>query len=84
MPDPRDIVEIPGVENPARGMQPADSAETSARPWLGIFFRCCHVYGRIYRAPDSAQYVGRCPRCLSEVRARVGPGGTSRRIFFAQ
>lgn len=82
MPDPRDIVEIAGVANPSRGM-PASSSRPG-RPWLGVYFRCCHVYGRMHRTPDGRRYTGRCPRCLAEVQALIGPGGTTRRIFTAE
>lgn len=56
---------------------------TGAKRWLGVWFRCCHVYGRMYRAPAGERYVGHCPKCGSEVGARVGEGGTSRRFFEA-
>lgn len=89
--DRRDIVDIPGVESPGRpapsngkagvgGAKPAGEA----RPWLGVYFRCCHVYSRMYRQPGSSRYLGNCPRCGAEVRATVGEGGTSQRMFFAE
>ncbi|RMH29290.1 MAG: hypothetical protein D6693_02260 [Planctomycetota bacterium] len=59
------------------------SAPRPARPWLSVWFRCCHVYARVYRAPTGDRYVGRCPRCGGEVSARIGPGGTTRRFFEA-
>lgn len=65
----------------ANGPRPAGA---SGRPWIGVFFRCCHVYSRIYRNAAGSAYTGRCPRCSSEVTARVGSGGTQRRIFFAE
>jgi hypothetical protein len=49
--------------------------------WLGIHFRCCNVYARIYRSPDGRRYEGQCPGCGAPVHARVGQGGTSRRFF---
>lgn len=51
------------------------------RAWLGIFFRCCSQYGRIYKNAAGTMYVGRCPRCGCEVSARVGEGGTDQRFF---
>ena len=54
---------------------------TVKRQFLGIFFECCHVYGRIYKNKDGSAYVGRCPKCLRSVRVRVGGEGTSRRFF---
>lgn len=54
------------------------------RPYIGIWFTCCGVYQRVYRRPDVRVYNGRCPRCLRAVRLRVGPGGTSCRMFTAE
>ncbi|MBT8484073.1 MAG: hypothetical protein HKO59_02565 [Phycisphaerales bacterium] len=54
------------------------------RPFLSIWFKCCHAYGRLYRNAEATAYEGRCPRCGSAVRARIGPGGTSRRMFVAE
>lgn len=49
--------------------------------YLGIMFNCCSVYSRIYKNKDGTAYVGRCPRCLKNVRIPVGEGGTSERFF---
>ncbi len=85
MPDPRDIVDIPGVRGP--NAAPAASEQPQAHgkgtPFLSIWFRCCHVYARIYRNRDHTAYEGRCPRCAAPVRARIGAGGVSQRIFEA-
>ena len=53
------------------------------RSYLGIMFECCGVYARIYKNKEGTAYVGRCPRCLKQVRIRVGEGGTSCRFFRA-
>lgn len=92
-PDPRDIVDIAGI----RDRQPTPEARSPAearaaiaarraepgRPWISVWFRCCHVYARIYRNPQATAYDGACPRCSARVHAQVGPGGTSQRIFEA-
>lgn len=49
--------------------------------FLGVMFNCCSVYTRIYKNKDGTAYVGRCPRCLKNVRIPVGQGGTSERFF---
>jgi hypothetical protein len=54
------------------------------RPFLSVWYRCCHVYGRMYRNASGTAYVGRCPRCGGPVRALIGPEGTSNRTFIAE
>ena len=51
------------------------------RSFLGIWFDCCHTYGRLYKNKAGTAYVGRCPRCLRSVTVRIGGEGTSRRFF---
>ncbi len=71
-------------DTPAR--QPHRPGQNSAdhRRWLGIFFKCCSVYGRIYRNAHGTAYQGGCPRCGAAVRAQVGTHGTSQRFFEAE
>lgn len=83
MTDRRDIVDIEGVANPAGIGRGASAQESSRRAWLGIYFKCCRVYGRIYKNRACTEYVGQCPRCRSEVRALIGAGGTNKRFFEA-
>ncbi|TVQ61942.1 MAG: hypothetical protein EA379_05805 [Phycisphaerales bacterium] len=52
-------------------------------PWLSVWFRCCHAYGRMYRNASRTAYEGACPRCGAHVRALIGREGTSRRMFEA-
>jgi hypothetical protein len=92
--DRRDIVDIRGVgappgpeESVRRGDDVAAGIVTDAggksRAFLGVWFRCCHVYGRMYKTDDGTRYLGSCPKCGASVKACVGEGGTSRRIFEA-
>lgn len=62
----------------------SDTNDTSKkRAFLGIWFECCHVYGRLYKNKTETAYVGRCPRCLRPVSVRISKDGdgTSRRFF---
>ena len=58
-------------------------SERAGRPFIGVHFRCCNAYARIYRNAGGTAYEGRCPRCLRPIRALVGPGGTTQRLFEA-
>jgi len=64
--------------------EPGDESADAPRPYIGVHFECCGVYARIYRQHDTMVYLGRCPRCLRQVRVRVGPGGTNARLFHAR
>jgi hypothetical protein len=57
------------------------TAAATPRPFIGVHFRCCNRYQRIYRNRAGTAYEGRCPKCFRTVRATVGPGGTSQRFF---
>jgi hypothetical protein len=62
----------------------ASETKTGKRPWIGIMFECCAIYSRLYRAPGSKEYRGRCPRCLRAIHLPVGEGGTDLRQFRAK
>lgn len=87
MPDDGDILEIGGrrMRGPARDARPEDAwdDEGARNRFLSVWFRCCHVYGRMQRDPRRSAYVGRCPRCGAAVRATIGEGGTRQRVFEA-
>ena len=58
-----------------------DSKESSKRAFIGVWFECCNTYGRLYKNANGTMYVGRCPKCLRPVTARIGAEGTNRRFF---
>ena len=82
------IVEISGLEG-AEGSLGGSSAKDASgaeagKPWLSVFWKCCHTYSRVYRNRKGDAYEGRCPKCGSPVRATIGPGGVSTRFFTAE
>lgn len=70
------------------GMEYGETRPPGALPprrrFLSVWYRCCHVYGRMYRNQAGTAYTGRCPRCGVPVRAGIGPHGTDRRMFVAE
>ncbi len=51
--------------------------------FLGIMFECCNVYARIYKNKEGTYYVGRCPKCMKQIKIKVGENGTNQRFFKA-
>lgn len=54
------------------------------RPFVGIVFKCCGVYARIFRNEEATAYEGHCPSCGRPVRIPIHPRGTKRRFFAAR
>jgi hypothetical protein len=55
-----------------------------SKKFLGIYFECCHVYGRLYQNIQGTHYVGRCPKCMANLKVPIGEKGSNRRFFKAQ
>ncbi len=55
----------------------------AARPFLGIQYKCCQTYGRLYRTTSGTSYEGRCPKCGKLLSVPIGSGGTGQRFFSA-
>ena len=49
----------------------SDPKKRTPRPFLGVQFRCCRIYGRIYRNARGDAFAGHCPGCLSPCRVRI-------------
>jgi hypothetical protein len=47
------------------------SKAKSERPWKGVLFPCCGVYGRIYRSVASGLFEGNCPKCGQAAKASL-------------
>jgi hypothetical protein len=54
------------------------------RPFLGIHFKCCNVYARIYLNAAGKAFAGNCPRCARPIRVRVGEEGSTSKFWSAE
>lgn len=53
------------------------------RPYLGIHFKCCNVYARIYLNKKGDMFFGHCPKCAAPIRVKAAPGGSKSRFWSA-
>ena len=71
-------IEVQDVEDDTNEQQSAQ------RKFIGIWFECCHTYGRLYKNKEGNLYTGRCPKCLRMAQIRVdstSEKATNRRFF---
>lgn len=53
------------------------------RPFIGITFKCCKVYSRVYLNKKGTAFVGWCPKCAAKVEVLVSPDGDDSSFFTA-
>jgi len=73
------VIDDDNTSSPS-GIAPANQ---KSKPWLMVYFECCHCYGRLNRNRECTHYRGCCPKCGARVSARIGADGTGRRMFKA-
>ena len=56
------------------------------KPYVGVTFKCCNVYARVYLNRAGTAFEGICPRCYKKrvVVTLVKKGGTKERFFEAE
>ncbi len=59
----------------------SEPAQNRNRPFLGINFKCCKVYSRIYINKKRDAFVGWCPKCAKPVRIEISPDGEDSKYF---
>ncbi len=61
-----------------------DKENRNSKPSLGMYFKCCHVYSRIYLNASGKAFVGWCPKCAKKVEVKVSPTGSKDTFFTAE
>jgi len=65
-------------------MEDDNQEQSNQRKFIGVWFECCHTYGRLYKNKEGTIYSGRCPRCLRPVQVPINAdseNATNRRFF---
>ncbi|MBK7141204.1 MAG: hypothetical protein IPH75_03875 [bacterium] len=62
-------------------METPENNEGRKRPFVGIHFRCCKVYARIYLNNSGTAFVGWCPKCARKAEIKVSSTGSSTPFF---
>lgn len=57
---------------------------TKPCPYIGMLFKCCNVYTRIYLNKAGTAFVGLCPKCGKKAVVKVGPRGKRSRFWTAE
>lgn len=52
-----------------------------SKPFVGIHFKCCNIYSRIYLNKQHDAFVGWCPKCVKKVVLKISPDGEDSRFF---
>ena len=60
-----------------------DTESPKRRPFIGVHFKCCKVYSRIYLNHKGDAFVGWCPKCAAKVMIKVAKGGSKSRFYTA-
>ena len=51
------------------------------REFIGILFKCCNVYSRIYINKNKTAFSGYCPKCGKKAEVKISPMGSKSRFF---
>lgn len=55
--------------------------KTNRKPHLGIMFKCCNIYSRIYINKMETAFVGWCPKCAKKAQINISEDGSDSKFF---
>jgi len=61
-----------------------EEQQKKKRPFVGVHFKCCNIYQRIYLNRAKTAFVGWCPRCSARTEIRVSPTGSKNPFFTSE
>lgn len=64
-------------------MTDQDASPNPQRPSVGVHFKCCNVYSKIYMNHMATAYSGHCPKCACPVEIPIVKEGGSSSKFFS-
>jgi len=59
------------------------SKNNKKRPFIGMLFKCCNAYGRLYLNPKKKEFYGRCPKCGKAAVMKISSDGQKGNFFVA-
>ncbi len=54
------------------------------KKFISIYWKCCHVFSRMYRNSSGTGYDGFCPKCHVFLHVPIGKDGIHQRTFIAE
>ncbi|UCE67711.1 MAG: hypothetical protein JSU85_06815 [Candidatus Zixiibacteriota bacterium] len=51
------------------------------KEFIGVIFKCCNKYSRIYLDEEKSSFLGWCPKCGAKMEIRLSPYGSTSRFF---
>jgi hypothetical protein len=53
------------------------------KEFIGVTFKCCRVYTRIYLNKQKTAFIGWCPKCAAKMEIHISSSGSDTRFFQA-
>lgn len=60
-----------------------ENKDRPKKPFLGMYFKCCRVYSRLYLNKQQTAFVGWCPKCAAKAEVKISAEGSSEKFFIA-
>ncbi len=61
-----------------------EKSDNKSRPYIGILFKCCNVYARIYLDRNGTAFRGNCPKCFRPMSIAVRKGGSKSKFWTVE